>query len=89
MTLFVRIHYFYRMKVTIEYMGFFKIENVPSRTVLETKQNTTVGELLDTLQVKKEHRNHMVPLINRKRRTFDTPLADGDKLFLYFPVGGG
>lgn len=77
------------MKITIEYMGFFKIENVPSRSELEIEPGTTVTDLLDDLQVKKESRRYMIPLINRQRRGFETPLGDGDHLFLYFPVGGG
>jgi len=77
------------MTITLEYMGFFKIEDVPSRTRIEIDTGSTVESLLDGLHVKKEHRAHMVPLINRQRRTFDSILQDGDNLFLYFPVGGG
>ena len=89
LTNIVMFNYLMSMKVTIEYMGFFKIEDVPSRSELEVEGGTTVTDLLDHLQVKKESRKYMIPLINRQRRGFETALGDGDHLFLYFPVGGG
>ncbi len=77
------------VKVTIEYMGFFQIEGVPSNTVLEIPEGLTVDQLLDRLEVKKQDRTYLVPLINRQRKTLSTQLCHGDSLFLYYPVGGG
>jgi molybdopterin converting factor small subunit len=77
------------MKVTIEYMGFFNIEDVPNNSELEVPDGLTVGELLDRLDVKEEDRTYLVPLINRQRKDMRSELSDGDNLFLYFPVGGG
>jgi len=77
------------MQVTIEYLGFFHINNVASGSRIETAPGSTVEEILDKLKVKPEDRTYMIPLINRQRNSFDTPLHDGDTLFLYFPVGGG
>ena len=77
------------MQITIEYMGFFRIEGVPNNSKLEIEPATTVTQLLDQLQVKPEHRTYLKPIVNRERRSFDYPLQDGDNLFLYFPIGGG
>ncbi|HDQ14521.1 MAG TPA: hypothetical protein ENN41_06880 [Sediminispirochaeta sp.] len=77
------------MKITIEYMGFFSIKDVPSNSELEIERRTTISTLLDDLGVKKEHRKYLVPLVDRQRKDFDYPLQDGQSLFLYFPVGGG
>ena len=77
------------MTVCLEYMGFFKIEGVPSGTALTMAPDTTVEALLDRLAVKQSHRKYLVPLVNRERKAFDFRLRDGDVLFLYFPVGGG
>ena len=77
------------MNIRLEYMGFFKIDGVPSGSVVEFAPGTTIDALLDRLLVKQESRKFMVPLVNRVRQPFDHPLADGESIFLYFPVGGG
>lgn len=77
------------MKILIEYMGFFKIKDVPSKSEIEVEPDTSIEELLDQLDVKKEHRKFMTPLVQRKRQKMDYQLQEGDQLFLYYPVGGG
>jgi len=77
------------MTIRIEYMGFFKIDGVPSGTPVSVEPDTTIENLLDRMLVKKESRTYMVPLVNRTRKPFNHILQDNDSLFLYFPVGGG
>jgi len=77
------------MTIRLEYMGFFKIDGVPSGSELEFTPGTTIEALLDILHVKKESRKFMVPLVTRTRQPFEYQLNDGESLFLYFPVGGG
>ncbi len=77
------------MHITIEYMGFFRIEGVPSNSTIEVQPGLTITQLLDTLKVKPEHRTYIRPIVNRKKESFDYTLKDGDNLFLYFPIGGG
>jgi molybdopterin converting factor small subunit len=77
------------MTIRLEYMGFFKIDDVPSGSMVECEPGTTIGAMLDRLRVKQESRKYMVPLVNRVRQPFDHPLQDGESVFLYFPVGGG
>lgn len=77
------------MQITIEYMGFFRIDGVPSNSVVEVEPDTTVSELLDRLDVKPEHRTYIRPIVNQTRRSFEYTLQDKDHLFLYFPIGGG
>jgi molybdopterin converting factor small subunit len=77
------------MKILIEYMGFFKIKDVPSKSEIEVDDGTTIEELLDKLDVPQEHRKYLTPLVRRKREKLDYRLQDGDDLFLHYPVGGG
>jgi molybdopterin converting factor small subunit len=77
------------MKILIEYMGFFKIKDVPSKSEIEVEDGTTIEELLDKLDVPQEHRKYLTPLVRRKREKLDYRLQDGDDLFLHYPVGGG
>ena len=77
------------VKVTIEYMGFFRIEEVPNNSEIDIPEHTTVEELLDRLGVKEQDRTYLVPLVNRQRKGFGTEIEDGDSIFLYYPVGGG
>jgi molybdopterin converting factor small subunit len=77
------------MNIHLEYMGFFKIDGVPSGSEVECVPGTTISAMLDRLRVKQQSREFMVPLVNRVRQPFDHPLQDGETVFLYFPVGGG
>ncbi len=77
------------VKVTIEYMGFFRIEGVANNSTLDVPEGLSVEELLDRLEVKQEDRTYLVPIINRQRKRLSAQLQDGDSLFLYYPVGGG
>ena len=89
LTKYISFIYYENMKIIIEYMGFFKIKDVPSKSEIEVDPDTSIEELLDRLEVKKEHRKFLVPLVQRQRKTLDYQLQDGDDLFLYYPVGGG
>jgi hypothetical protein len=77
------------MQVTVEYMGFFKIDGVPSGSEVEVEEGTSIDRLLDRLMVKKEHRTYLRPIVAGERKPFSYQLKEGDDLFLYFPVGGG
>ncbi len=83
------LNYYIGMKITIEYMGFFRIEDVPSNSTIEVEPHTTVSGLLDNLKVKPEHRTYIRPIVNREKKSFEYTLQEGDNLFLYFPIGGG
>ncbi len=77
------------MNITLEYMGFFRVEDVPSGSTVEVEEGSTIDQLLDRLGVEKAHRTYLRPLVQQERKSFDYILQDGDSLFLYFPVGGG
>ena len=77
------------MKVTVEYMGFFKIDRVPSGSSVEVEAGTSIDRLLDRLNVAREHRTYLRPIVAGERKAFTYQLKAGDDLFLYFPVGGG
>jgi hypothetical protein len=77
------------MQITLEYMGFITIEDVPSGSTIEVPEGTTIEQLLDRLGMEKQHRTYLRPLVDQGRKPFDYQLQEGDGLFLYFPVGGG
>ncbi len=48
---------------------------------------TTVKQIVDTLGIPVEEAK--LVFVNSIRRDFDTPLADGDRVGIFPPVGGG
>ena len=48
---------------------------------------TTVKQIVDTLGIPVEEAK--LVFVNSTRRDFDTPLADGDRVGIFPPVGGG
>ncbi len=48
---------------------------------------TTVKQIVDTLGIPVEEAK--LVFVNSTRRDFDTPLADGDRVGICPPVGGG
>ncbi len=77
------------MRITIEYVGFLKIEAVKSGSSLEFPQGTTVSEVLDHLRLTAAWRKYIIPIVNSERSASDRVLNDGDRLFIFLPVGGG
>ena len=77
------------MTIRLEYMGFFRIEHVPSGSEIKVSEGTCIDDLLDELGVQRQHRTYMRPIVRSERKPFTYQLQEGDDLFLYFPVGGG
>ena len=48
---------------------------------------TTVRQIIETLGIPVEEAK--LVFVNSTRRDFDTPLADGDRVGIFPPVGGG
>ena len=51
------------------------------------KSGMTVKDIIDELQIPIE--DAKLIFVNSTRKKFETPLADGDRLGIFPPVGGG
>ena len=51
------------------------------------KEGTTIGELIEELQIPPEECKQA--FINRNRQEWDYPLQEGDRVALFSPVAGG
>ncbi|MBU1693062.1 MAG: MoaD/ThiS family protein [Verrucomicrobia bacterium] len=77
------------MRVTVEYTGLLDIKRVPSGGTVEVGDGATVSALLEQLGIDPGHRKFITPLVNNTKARISTVLADGDKVYLLLPVGGG
>lgn len=77
------------MKITIEHVGFLKIEGVTQGAVMEFPEGTTVAQVLDHFELKAAWRKYIIPIVNGERSPQERVLKDGDRLFIFLPVGGG
>lgn len=77
------------MRITIEYIGFLKIEGVKSGSVVEFPDGIKASDVLDSVNLIGSYRKFIIPIINGERSSQDRVLNDGDRLFIYLPVGGG
>lgn len=77
------------LKITVEYLGFLEIDSIKSGATMELPDGTTAGEVFSRLALKGAYLKYVLPIINGVRADHDKELKDGDKLFIYLPVGGG
>ena len=77
------------MKVHLEYTGVLDVKGVPSGSTIEVQENLTIGALLTHLQIRPEHQKFVVTAINGKQQRASAKLADGDRVLLSLPMGGG
>jgi len=77
------------MRITVEYIGFLKIEGVKSGTVVEFPEGTRAADILDRFKLTGSYRKFIIPIVNGERSPQDRALKDCDRVFIYLPVGGG
>lgn len=77
------------MQITIEYIGFLKIKDVKSGSIVEFPDNTRASDVLDRFNLTGSYRKYIIPIVNGERSPQDRLLKDGDRLYIYLPVGGG
>jgi len=77
------------MKITLEYLGFLKIESIQSGSVVDVPDGSTAASILDMCKLNGSYRKYIVPIINGERTSHDQVLKEGDRMFIYLPVGGG
>jgi hypothetical protein len=77
------------MRITIEYIGFLKIEGVKSGSIVEFPDGIKASDVLDRFNLVGSYRKFIIPIINGERSSQDRLLNDGDRSFIYLPVGGG
>lgn len=77
--------------VHVQYFAAFREHAGVEKESVETEA-ATAGELFETLSKRhgsSEPRGHCKVAINEEMSTWDDPLADGDTVLLFPPVGGG
>ncbi len=77
------------MQITVEYIGFLKIEDVKSGSIVEFPEGTCAADILDRFKLTGPYRKFIIPIVNGERSAQDRALKDGDRVFIYLPVGGG
>ncbi len=77
------------MNVTVEYTGVLDIKAVPSGGHLDLPPGATVSVLLERLGIDPAHRKYITPLVNNSKARNSDVLAEGDRVYLLLPVGGG
>jgi sulfur carrier protein ThiS len=77
------------VKVHLEYTGVLDVKSVPSGSQVDLPDHATIGVLLSQLQIRPEHQRFVVSAVNGKQQRASTRLADGDRVLLSLPMGGG
>lgn len=77
------------MKVQVEYTAVLHVPHVESGTWVEAPDGVTVAELLQRLGVAPRHVKFVAAAVNGKHVKNRHRLADGDRVLLSLPIGGG
>lgn len=74
------------MKITVHLQSILRKGRFESSDIY-APDGGTASDLIDLLDISRDRVGIIV--VNRADATFDHPLADGDTLTLYPPLGGG
>ena len=77
------------MEIQITYVGKSNVLGLENGAVIRLEEGATIGNVLATLQVKKEFHDFVVPLINGAHQSVTYLLQDQDELDFFLPVSGG
>ncbi|MDP6490342.1 MAG: hypothetical protein QGH42_12230 [Kiritimatiellia bacterium] len=77
------------MKIKLDFVAFLDVKGVTPGEELELDEGTTVADLMDRLQISREHQQHVIPVIAGLSRQLDYVLEDGDDLTLVLKAAGG
>ena len=79
------------MRVEVLLFGYYSKllapESKDGRTTLETDEGSTVGQVLDELQIPPEGRTYLT--LNGKHAGQGTALSEGDEIRVIVALGGG
>jgi len=77
------------MKIHLEFTAVLQLDGVKPGDQVEVAEGATIADLLTRLHVRPAHQKYVVPFVNGRQERLTRRLADGDKLVLSLPVGGG
>lgn len=77
------------MKVKIELLGLLHIKGVKNNSFIEVKENSTISDIYNELNILKDHQKFIIPFINGNEVRKSAVVNDGDTLKIFLPTGGG
>jgi hypothetical protein len=77
------------MKVKIELVGLLHIKGVKNNSFIEVKENSTILDIYDELNILKDHQKFVIPFINGSEVRKSTMVNNGDIVKIFLPTGGG
>jgi len=77
------------MKVILEYAATLKCSAPPSGSSIELPTNSGFADLLDAIGISPAHQKALTLFINDAQVRHDAKLAEGDRVYVGVPMGGG
>jgi molybdopterin converting factor small subunit len=77
------------MKIYFEWIGLLHIQTAKNHSFIELESNSTISQLYDKLEIKKEHQKYISCFVNGSEKKMFSVLNEGDKIKLFLPTGGG
>jgi len=77
------------MKIRLEYMAMVQLNGPASGSLCEVSENSTAGALLHALAILPRHHPVVTVFVNDIKVSHTRILAEGDRVFLSIPMGGG
>ena len=77
------------MKVKIELLGLLHIKGVKNNSFIEVKENSTISDIYNELNILKDHQKFIIPFINGNEVRKSAVVNDGDTVKIFLPTGGG
>ena len=78
-----------RMKIWLEYMAMMQVEAPANGQAKEVAEGTTAGALLHDLGIPPKYHPVVSVFVNDTKVVSFRVLAEGDRVFLSIPLGGG
>ena len=77
------------MKVKIELLGLLHLKGIKNNSFVEVKDDSTISDLYNELNILKDHQKFVTPFINGSEVRKSTIIHDGDTVKIFLPTGGG
>ena len=78
-----------KISIKLSFTGVIDIKNASNDSVLQIDTDTTIGDVLSILGIRREHKKYIISMVNDKKQKSIYILQDNDHLSLFLPVGGG
>jgi sulfur carrier protein ThiS len=77
------------MKVKVELLGLLHIKGFKNNNYIEVKDDSTISDIYNELNILKDHQKFIIPFINGKEVRKSVMVNDGDTVKIFLPTGGG